>query len=377
MASGGGGKVDPALPHQAHVRSGQRDGAVETSSAAGPHDLVDAGDLEFQLHNVGSPAVRGPLYAQACLREVDDFYMALLVVRHLEAKSVDGHAGMRTPARVIVSPVQHTLNSARCVRHGSRKWLPWGTHGTEPSDWWYGEAMSSDAFVHQFELGPWDNFIYFVGDKDAGEVAVVDPAWDAQTILDEAQRAGVKITHILCSHSHFDHVDQVGALLKHVDVPVHMLKQEIEFSGFKCENLVASSPGDRISVGKTCDVTMVHTPGHTPGSVSYQAGDSLVTGDTLFVDGCGRCDFVGGDPEVMFQTLHSLADKLDPATRIYPGHNYGAKGSSTVGEQRTSNPYLLHAKLEDFVQHRMDGKTPNSQLPPKPTDWVPPRLRSS
>jgi len=235
--------------------------------------------------------------------------------------------------------------------------------------------MTKDAFVHQFELGPWDNFIYFVGDKAAGKVAVVDPAWDGGSILAEAERVGVTITHILCSHSHFDHVDQVETLLKTVDVPVHMLRQEIDFSGFKCENLVASSPGDRITVGQSCEITMVHTPGHTPGSVSYQAGGALVTGDTLFVDGCGRCDFVGGEPEVMYQTLKTLADNLDPSTRIFPGHNYGKTASAIMANQRQSNPYLQHATLADFVNHRMEGKTPNTQLPPKPTDWVPPKRR--
>ena len=227
------------------------------------------------------------------------------------------------------------------------------------------------VFVHQFEVGPWDNFLYFIGDKAARRVAVVDPAWDAQTILDEAARLDVEITHILCTHSHFDHVDQVEPLLKKVDVPVHMLGEEIDFSGFSCENLERHNPGDAIRIGEHVEITMMHTPGHTPGSVSYRLRDSIVTGDTLFVQGCGRCDFVGGDPEVMYTTLRMLIDKLPLETVIYPGHNYGPTPSSTLDAELDSNPYFAFPTLDGFVTHRMEGKTPGSQLPPRP-DWSPP-----
>ena len=93
-------------------------------------------------------------------------------------------------------------------------------------------------FVHQFELGPWENFIYLVGDKATRTCAVVDPAWDADVILSEAEKLDVDITHVLCTHSHFDHVNRVDALVEKKDVPVHMLDEEIDFSGFRSENLI-------------------------------------------------------------------------------------------------------------------------------------------
>lgn len=225
-------------------------------------------------------------------------------------------------------------------------------------------------FVHQFELGPWDNFLYFIGDKAARQVAVVDPAWHAQTILDEAARLDVEITHILCTHSHFDHVDQVEPLLQSLDIPVHMLGEEIDFSSFSCENLVRHSPGDTVQIGEHVEIAMMHTPGHTPGSVSYRLPDAIVTGDTLFVQGCGRCDFVGGDPEVMYTTLRQLIDKLPLETTIYPGHNYGPTPSSTLDAELDDNPYMAFPTLDGFIGHRMDGKTPNSPLPPRP-EWTP------
>lgn len=229
---------------------------------------------------------------------------------------------------------------------------------------------SEGVFVHQFEVGPWDNFLYFVGDRASRQVAVVDPAWDAQTILDEAARLDVEIAHILCTHSHFDHVDQVPALLQKLDIGVHMLGEEIDFSGFSCENLIRHSPGDTLKIGEHVEIAMMHTPGHTPGSVSYRLRDAIVTGDTLFVQGCGRCDFVGGDPEVMYATLRALLDKLPLETRIYPGHDYGPTPTSTLDDELESNPYFAFPTLDGFVKHRMEGKTPGSPLPPKP-DWTP------
>lgn len=227
----------------------------------------------------------------------------------------------------------------------------------------------SAAFIHQFELGPWDNFQYFIGDPDSRSCAVVDPAWHGGTIIAEAERLDVKIEAILCTHSHFDHVDQVEALLRTHDVPVYMLRPEIDFSGFKCENLRAMSPGDDVRVGGI-EIKLLHTPGHTPGSVCFGVDDALVTGDTLFVDGCGRCDFVGGDPQTMFETLRKLCRDLPSQTRMYPGHNYGQTPSATLDAQLQSNPYLALSSVADFVAHRMEGKTPDTALPPKP-DWSP------
>lgn len=232
-------------------------------------------------------------------------------------------------------------------------------------------SNSDGIFVHQLLLGPWDNFIYFIGDRPSRKVAIVDPAWHAPTILAEAERLDVEIAAILCTHSHFDHVNAVEQLLRSVDVPVHMLAPEVEFSGFRCENLQVSKPGDRLSLGEHLEITMMHTPGHTPGSCSYRLRDGIVTGDTLFVNGCGRCDFVGGEPEIMYATLKSLVGGLPAQTIMYPGHNYGPSPSASLDAQLRDNPYLQHPTVAEFVAHRMEGKTPNTTLPAGPSDWLP------
>src|SRR5690554_6208306 len=231
--------------------------------------------------------------------------------------------------------------------------------------------MSSEApFIHQVQLGPWDNFVYFLGDRSSRKVAVVDPAWHAPTILREAERLDVEIAALLCTHSHVDHVNAVDELLGTLDVPVHMLAPEVEFSGYRCEDLVVSKPGELLTIGDHLEFTMMHTPGHTPGSCSYRLRDSIVTGDTLFVNGCGRCDFVGGDPATMYATLRELVDKLPASTRMYPGHDYGPTTSSTLDAELRENPYLQHRSVADFIAHRMEGKTPGSSLPPAPA-WSP------
>jgi len=227
-------------------------------------------------------------------------------------------------------------------------------------------VVEEGIFVHQFELGPWENFIYFVGDKTTRTCAVVDPAWDVDVILAEAEGLDVDIRHVLCTHSHFDHVNRVDALLEKKDIPVHMLGEEIAWSGFHCENLERHRPGDVLRIGEHLEITMVHTPGHTPGSTTYRIRDAIVTGDTLFVQGCGRCDFVGGDPRVMYETLKRLTDSVPRDTRMYPGHNYGPVTGSTLDEELRENPYLQHRTVRDFVAHRMEGKTPNTVLPPPP-----------
>jgi len=161
-------------------------------------------------------------------------------------------------------------------------------------------------------------------------------------------------------------VNRVDEVLEKRDVPVHMLGEEIDFSGFRCENLHRERPGDLVRMVDHLEVTMVQTPGPTPGSTTYRIRDAIVTGDTLFIQGCGRCDFVGGDPQVMYPTLKTLTESLPKDTRMYPGHNYGPVTVPTLDAELRANPYLQHQTLDAFVSHRMEGKTAGTALPGPP-----------
>lgn len=206
--------------------------------------------------------------------------------------------------------------------------------------------------IHALELGPMENFIYLVHDLDSDRAAVVDPAWDVPAVLALAEREGTRITDILLTHSHHDHINGIETLLEATDAQIHLLKPEAEFWGHRLVRPTLHHGGDRIELGAT-GIDILHTPGHTPGSACFHLGDDLITGDTLFVFGCGRCDLKGGDPEQMFDTLRHLREDLPAGTTIRPGHNYAVKPVSTLAEQATCNPFMRFTELDGFVHYRM------------------------
>jgi glyoxylase-like metal-dependent hydrolase (beta-lactamase superfamily II) len=175
-----------------------------------------------------------------------------------------------------------------------------------------------------------ENIQYIIGDTESRFFWMVDPAWEAEALYDRALNDGLSLSGILLTHAHFDHMNAVPAILRRRDVPVYAQKSEIEFmkSGVPKElfpdlpipSLKLLSPGDRLSLGSVT-ASFLHTPGHTPGSQCIRVGDNLISGDTLFLEGCGRTDLPGGDPRAMFESLAVLA-KLPGAVRVHPGHAY-------------------------------------------------------
>lgn len=206
--------------------------------------------------------------------------------------------------------------------------------------------------IHRLELGPMENLIYLIEDRASGRAAVVDPAWDVPAILALAARQGLRITDILLTHSHHDHINGVGAVLDASDAELHLLKPEARFWGHALNRPHLHHGGERIQLGETA-IDILHTPGHTPGSACYRIADDLITGDTLFVFGCGRCDLAGGDPEQMYATLKDLQTGLPDHTLIHPGHHYAEHETSTWAEQKTGNPFLHFDDVQRFVRYRM------------------------
>lgn len=206
--------------------------------------------------------------------------------------------------------------------------------------------------IHALELGPMANFVYLIEDVASRRAAVVDPAWEVPEIVRRAAERGVTITDILLTHSHHDHINGIEELLRGCDAQLHLLKAEAEFWGRGLDLPTLHHGGDRIMLGET-EITVLHTPGHTPGSACYRLGDDLITGDTLFVYGCGRCDLRGGDPEQMFWTLKDMREKLPEQMLIRPGHNYSVAETSTLREQIAGNPFLHFDDLQRFARYRM------------------------
>ena len=193
------------------------------------------------------------------------------------------------------------------------------------------------------------NFCYLIGDRQAGEALIVDPAYDVGGLLDILAADDVRCSGVLVTHFHPDHVggdlmgyaiEGVVDLLSAAQVPVHVQRDEVPWmmraTGLGESELVAHSSGDVVPVGGL-DVELVHTPGHTPGSQCFAVAGRLVAGDTLFLDGCGRTDLPGGDPEQMYESLTTRLARFGDDTVLYPGHLYAPEPSATLGETRQRN----------------------------------------
>jgi len=201
------------------------------------------------------------------------------------------------------------------------------------------------------ELGPMLNFVYLVEDVGSRRCAVVDPAWEVDDIVRRAAELDLRITDILLTHSHHDHINGIEGVLEHASAEVHLLKPEYEFWRHELDKPSLHHGGDELLLGDT-RIQILHTPGHTPGSACYQMGNEIITGDTLFVYGCGRCDLSGGNPEDMFVTLKNMKERLPADMLIHPGHNYSVSPTSTIAEQIDGNPFMHYEDIDSFVNYR-------------------------
>jgi len=217
--------------------------------------------------------------------------------------------------------------------------------------------------LNQAQIGPMMNFVYLLGCPTTREAAVVDPAWDAPAILKMARDNGLEIRHILLTHGHPDHVNALEAVLEATDARVYIHADEVdymreaarsfgmptEFMNERRDSFQKVSDGDILRVG-TLQVECLHTPGHSPGSQCFLVDGCLFSGDTLFVDACGRVDFPGGEPEKMWWSLNQRLRSLADSTIVYPGHDYGGSPTSTIGEQKKTNPYMNYDSVQKFLR---------------------------
>lgn len=214
-------------------------------------------------------------------------------------------------------------------------------------------VQKSSLYLQQLEVGPMQNFIYLIGDREKRECVMVDPAWDVKTVLEAAARDEMKVTGALVTHAHFDHVNGLDEFLKEVKGKIYCHRDEAKFLKFWGSDLKPVESGEKLPIGGI-EITFLHTPGHTPGSQCFLVQDNLVSGDTLFIQACGRCDMPGGNPEQMYHSLKRLSDLKDEVV-LYPGHNYSDEPTSTIGEEKRLNPYLQAPSLQDFLKFRRDG----------------------
>ncbi|MBT3197141.1 MAG: MBL fold metallo-hydrolase, partial [Gammaproteobacteria bacterium] len=206
--------------------------------------------------------------------------------------------------------------------------------------------------IHTLQLGAMENFTYLIEDCATHQTAVVDPAWEVEKIIEWARQQALKITTILLTHGHHDHINGVKSLQQATGADVYLHQREAEFFNLEQQGYQQFSGHSSIRLGEST-LLPIETPGHTPGGVCYQVDGHLFTGDTLFVFGCGRCDMDGGDPVQMYHSLQRLLNELDSETRIYPGHNYSVQPVSTLQQEREGNPFLHCEDESSFVRYRM------------------------
>lgn len=201
------------------------------------------------------------------------------------------------------------------------------------------------------------NFVYLIGDRESGEAVVVDPAYDIKGILDILATDGMRLVGALATHYHPDHVggDMMGyrisgvrELLTLSPVPIHVQVDESPWvqrvTDARAADLVEHHSGDVVKVGDI-EIELIHTPGHTPGSQCFLVDNRLVSGDTLFLEGCGRTDLPGGDPAALYESLTQRLAKVPDSAVLFPGHLYSSEPSATMGETRRWN-YVFKPRNE-------------------------------
>jgi len=204
------------------------------------------------------------------------------------------------------------------------------------------------TYLKQLELGPMQNFVYLIGDPDTHEAAVVDPGWEVPRILQALDRDGYRLTAAFVTHHHFDHVQGLDELLTQRDVPVYVHERDAPLLEIAPSSLKPVHGGETVRIGQV-PVTLIHTPGHTQGSQCLAVNGRLLSGDTLFIGSCGRCDLPGGDAATLYHSLAKRLRPLDDETILCPGHNYAEVPTTRLGDEKRSNPFLGAATLHDFL----------------------------
>jgi glyoxylase-like metal-dependent hydrolase (beta-lactamase superfamily II) len=205
------------------------------------------------------------------------------------------------------------------------------------------------------------NFAYLIGDRETGDCVVVDPAYAAGDLVDALESDGMRLSGVLVTHHHPDHVGGTMAgfalkglaeLLERESVPVHVNSLEADWvsrvTGIALSELTGHEHGDVVKVGDI-DIELLHTP----GSQCFFVDGRLVSGDTLFLEGCGRTDFPGGDVDAIYHSLQALA-QLPGDPTVFPGHWYSAEPSASLSEVKATN-YVYRASSLDQWRMVMGG----------------------
>lgn len=213
-----------------------------------------------------------------------------------------------------------------------------------------GRAQMSLTIFDHFEVGPLACNCYIVGDPVTRDAIVIDPGGDADTLATALRAKDLRVTAIVATHAHFDHLLAAESLRALTGAPFYLhdddrpLLDWYEESGRMFLGLELGRPpaidtpaseGDVLTAG-TVELHVIHTPGHSPGSITLTAADAIFSGDTLFAGSVGRSDLPGGDTRTLLGVIREKLFSFGEETRVYPGHG----PSTTVGIEKATNPFV-------------------------------------
>lgn len=205
-----------------------------------------------------------------------------------------------------------------------------------------------------FELGPKQNFHYVLVDQDTMSAVLIDPAYDFDKLAWFISGFLLTLKAVIFTHTHMDHCAALPQVLEKYgeDLDIYIHPAELKRIDPRGARVHLLHGGETIEIGSQT-LKVHHTPGHQAGSLTYEDERYLFTGDTLFVDKIGRCNFPESSYEQMYHSLHDTLAHLDQNLMICPGHNYGSKPTSSLGEQLQTNPWLQYrGRKAEFISER-------------------------
>ena len=207
-------------------------------------------------------------------------------------------------------------------------------------------------FFRQIEVGPFHNFTYVLGCPTTKKACLIDPGWETASFIEVLKNNKLKLEAILLTHNHPDHTQSVEELILKFNPKIYTYKEEIDRWSFLSKKVFGVGEGENIHIGEL-NLTTLHTPGHTKDGLCFIVDNKIFTGDTLFVNGCGRGDLPESEPANLYDSLYKKLKNLPKNLIVYPGHHYGKTSSSTLEEELKSNPFLKMQSQEEFIRFRL------------------------
>ena len=201
--------------------------------------------------------------------------------------------------------------------------------------------------VYQISVGPLQNFSYIVEDESTHEAIIIDPSWDLDKIIQIVEEQNLNPKYIVNTHWHDDHTRGNEELAAEISTRI------VQHEASTLQNDMTVKDGDSIKFGCS-ELLVYHTPGHSKDSICLVGDGKIFSGDTLFVGNCGRIDLPGGSSRELYHSLFDVISNLDDGLIMYPGHDYGSAQTSTIGNEKMTNPVMQKISEDDFVM-RMGG----------------------